>query len=150
MVEDDDVFKASCSSRTVFLSLSGCSSVSVSDPLQPMMTPSERDSPRVSYGSESLGREGMRMLKTLGLPLGHLGHFQSQGSSSRAPLAQRVVSGGETHVCQPKGEEKNCSLSARKSGFDRVHLTSHVLQQEGDRAWPPLSHSLRADIEPPL
>ena len=36
MVEDDDVIGASCSNRTVFLTLSGCSSWAVSDPLLSM------------------------------------------------------------------------------------------------------------------
>ena len=36
--ENDDVFGASCSNRTVFLNLSGCSSFAVSDPLSPMWT----------------------------------------------------------------------------------------------------------------
>ena len=36
MVEDDDVFGASCTNLTVFLNLSGCSSCAVSDPLLPM------------------------------------------------------------------------------------------------------------------
>ena len=84
MVEDDDVFKkflleSYCLPLCVRLFFSFClRSSSTNDD-----TLTERDSPRVSSGSESLGR----VLKTLGLPLGHLGHFQSQGSSSRAPLA---------------------------------------------------------------
>ena len=36
VVEDDDVFGASCSKRTVFLNFSGCSSFAVSGPLFPM------------------------------------------------------------------------------------------------------------------
>ena len=45
--------------------------------------------------------------------------------------AQRVIPGGETHVCQPsEGTQKNCSLSAHVSWFTGVRFTSHVLQQE--------------------
>ena len=36
MVEDDDVFGASCSNRTVFLNLLDCSSFAISDPHLPM------------------------------------------------------------------------------------------------------------------
>ena len=73
----------------------------------------------------------LHAFKRRGLPLRHQGHSQSQGSSSSASWHRgSFLSKRRMSASRVKGNGKNCSLSARMSCFDRVCLTSHVLQQE--------------------
>ena len=66
--------------------------------------------------------QALRAWKTRSVPLGHEDHSSSQGSSSSAPQAPRVISGGETHVCQPSERERKV---ARGANDDTVRKRRH-------------------------
>ena len=76
-------------------------------------------------GEEAPVRTGPARVKDAGSASGTFGPLTRPRKPFECPLAQRVISGGKTHVCQLR-ERKNCSLNAHIFWFNRVPLAPHV------------------------
>ena len=89
-----------------------------------MMTPSEKVRPHMSYEVKSPARAGPMRLGGRG-PLGRRGRPKKPSGPSKRLLAQRVISGGKTHVDQPSEgrRKKYCGSEHVPVIAEAVHCT---------------------------